>query len=135
MESVRFLLFSMGERLYLCKESLIERIVAVNKNDLYLAPFGPDWIRYMIVYEGMMIPIVKEHEEILCEKMYNVVILKKVFNFVGFLVDFVGKFVNISDDVLEKAIYTPVFMAKKALMYDDRECYLLDIDALIEGRE
>lgn len=135
MGNDRYLLFSMDKKFYLCKESFIEKIISVNKDYLYLAPFGPLWIRYLINYNGMIVPVVKEHEEILCEKMYNVVILKKVFNFVGFLIDFIDRFVNISDEMLDKAIYTPVFMAKSAIIYDGRECYLLDIDALIEGRE
>lgn len=132
---MRFLLFTMGEKLYLCRESLIERIVSVKKEDLYSAPIGPPWLKYLMVYDGMVIPIIKEHEEILCEKMYNIVILKKVFNFVGFFIDFIEKFVDIDEDVISKAIFTPVFMAQKAIIFDDRECYLLDIDALLEGRE
>lgn len=132
---MRFLLLTMGEKLYLCRESLIERIVSVKKEDLYSAPFGPPWLKYLMVYDGMVIPIIKEHEEILCEKMYNIVILKKVFNFVGFFIDFIEKFVDIDEDVISKAIFTPVFMAQKAIICDDRECYLLDIDALLEGRE
>ncbi|MCX7770483.1 MAG: chemotaxis protein CheW [Proteobacteria bacterium] len=131
----KFLLFSLGGRFYLCRESLIERIIAIESANMYFAPFGPDWLRYFISYNGMVLPIIKEHEEILCEKMYNVIILKKVFNFVGFLVDYIYKFVNISDDVIEKALNTPVFMAKKAIIYDEKECFLLDIEALLEGRE
>ncbi len=132
---MRYLLFTMGKKVYLCKESLIERIVSVKKEELYSAPFGPQWLRYLMAYDGMIVPVIKEHEEILYEKMYNIVILKKVFNFVGFFIDFIEKFVDIDEDTISKAILTPVFMARKAIIFDDRECYLLDIDALLEGRE
>jgi len=135
MEKAKFLLFYMAGRFYLCREQLIDRIISLSKNDLYIAPIQSSWIRYLILYDGMIVPVVKEHGEILCEKMYNVVILKKVFNFVGFFVDFIERFVEIEKEVIEKAIYAPVFMAKKVIMYDDKECYLLDIEALVEGRE
>ncbi len=135
MEKLRFLEVVINEKTYLCEENILEKVVALEIKDLYDAPFGPDWLRYLYPYEGVIIPVIKEHGEILIQKMYNILIIRKLLNFAGVLVDKVKGFTMLEKEMVEGALPTPVFLAKKAFSFNDKECFLLDIDALFEGKE
>jgi chemotaxis signal transduction protein len=135
MERLRFLEVVINERTYLCEENILEKVVALEIKDLYNSPFGPDWLRYLYPYEGVIIPVIKEHREILTQKMYNILIVRKMLNFVGIIVDRVKGFTMLGREMVESALPAPVFLAKKALNIDDKEYFLLDIDALFEGKE
>jgi len=135
MEKLRFLEVVIDEKTYLCEESILEKVVSLEIKDLYDAPFGPDWLRYLYPYEGVIIPVIKEHREILVQKMYNILIIRKFLNFAGIIVDRVKGFTIFAKEIIEGAIPAPVFFAKKGFSNNDKEYFLLDIDAFFEGKE
>lgn len=133
MNDIRFLKFSLNNKTYLCSEDMIERIVCVSGDKLFLSPFGPEWLKFLIPFENIIVPVIKEHGEIILEKMYNIVIMKKFFNFIGLIVDNIFGFVKADKNLIDSAISAPEFLAKKVLYYNEKECFLLDIDALFLG--
>lgn len=134
---MRYLLFKRNDRFYLCPEENVQKVMTFKSEELYSSPYGPEYLTHLVIYEKEFIPLldISEAEKKSEQKSVLTVIIKKLLFFIAIAIDEVGKFVEIESEIVNSALEVPQKFTKKALDYNGRQCYLLDIDALFSGKE
>lgn len=134
MAELRFLKFLMNGKLYFCPENAIERVISVEGTHFFDSPFGPHTLKCLFQYNNMVLPLFAEREINFLEKVYNILIIKKIINLAGLVVEETKNFVVLDETIFDNAIATPSFLSKKAIMHEGKETFFLDIDALFNGQ-
>ncbi|GAB4434011.1 MAG: hypothetical protein OHK0040_04900 [bacterium] len=134
---VRYLLFRISDKFYLCPEEKVQKVLPFSYEELHKSPYGPEHLTHLLLYDNEFIPLlnIEEAKKKYEQKTILTVIIKKMLFYVAIAIDEVVKFIEIESDKIDSALEVPQRFTKKALDYNGRECYLLDIDALFSGEE
>lgn len=135
MGELIFLQVGIDGKTYLCPESSIDRVLRVRKEETFETPYGPESLKYLFKYGKEVVPLFGPVGLSRDAEATVVLIIRRLLDICGLIVDGVMNFVKIEKDVIDSSVEVPAYLSRKAVNVNGCEYYLLDIDALFGGKE
>ncbi|MCX7990987.1 MAG: hypothetical protein N2999_02980 [Proteobacteria bacterium] len=133
MPEITFLRVNIGEKIYLFDEKIIAKVTAPDSLEIFSSPYGKN-LPYVAVYNKTLIPLFSVNAD-LSLKDRIVLIVIKILDLAGVIIDNFIDFIKINEEDLKNAIVVDDCYAKRALKIGEKDCYFFDEMSLFSGEE
>ncbi len=128
-----YLRAKIEDKIYLFDEKIVSKVVLADTLRIFPSPFGQN-LHYLFIYENNLVPLFSLNKATI-KKDSIVLILIRLLDTAGILIDNFIDFVKINDMDLDNSVIVNEKFSQRAIKITDKDCYFFDEIALFKGEE
>lgn len=133
MPEITFLRVKIADKNYLFDERILAKVTTSDNLKIYSSPFGKR-LNYLAIYNNTLMPLFNLDENLSLNNRIVLIIIK-MLDLAGVIVDEFIDFVRVNENDFKDAVLIDDFYAKRALRIGDRDCYFFEDLSLFGGEE
>lgn len=133
MPEITYLRATIGDKIYLFEEKTVSKVVSLETLKIFPSPYGKN-LNYLALFDNILIPLFTA-DGVLNKKDSLILILARLLDLAGVVIDRFIDFVKIDERDLKNALEVNEFYSERAIRINDIDCYFFDEINLFRGEE